>query len=75
MPSCHLEFLVKPVWRKPWFKEGFTEYHVVRKMTCKYNAGSTYNAYTNVTEDVLHKCLDLKEAVLFRADLVNNDVK
>lgn len=75
MSTCHSDFLVKPVWRKPWFKEGFTEYHVIRKTVCSYNGGSTYNAYTRVSEDILYKCLDLKEAVLFRADLVNNDVK
>lgn len=74
MATCKFEFLIKPVWVKPWFKNGFTEYHVVRKSVCTYNEGSIYNQYTRTSEEVLHKCFELKEAVDFRANLVNNNL-
>lgn len=64
------KIFVKPIWRKPWFRKGYTEYEVVRETKHHFNAASTYSAYTTVVTDILFKTLKVEEAISFRDEML-----
>lgn len=66
--------IVKPFWRKPFFKKGYTEYHVLRREIRYYNAGSSYNAYSSKYDSILKITLDLDEAVEFRDNMIEKGI-
>ena len=61
--------IVKPVWRKPWFRDGYTEYKVIRKTTERWNAGR-YNEYTTSSEVCLYKSRSIEDAIFVRDKMV-----
>lgn len=69
------EIIVEAVWVKPFFKRGFTEYHVVRKTTDYSRASAYTQANETYHSTMLYKSLDLNEAVEFKDKLVEGGVK
>lgn len=74
LARIEVNVIVKPVWRKPFFKKGYTEYHVLRREIRHYNAASTYNAYSSEYDSMLKITLDLDEAVEFRDNMVEKGI-
>lgn len=69
------EIIVEAVWVKPFFKKGFTEYHVVRKTTSNSRASAYHHANETYHSTMLYKSLDINEAVEFKDKLVQGGVK
>lgn len=69
------EIIVEAVWVKPFLKNGFTEYHVVRKTTSNSRASSYYQANETYSSTMLYKSLDINEAVEFKEKLIKGGIK
>lgn len=54
-------------WKKPWFKEGYTEYTVVRE-TIRYYTG--IDGWSRDTMTTLLKTKDFETATKFKADML-----
>lgn len=63
--------VIKPVWVKPWFKNGFTEYQVVRRITKLFNAGyRDSNDYSVDYDTLLYKAMSIEDAIAVRNKMI-----
>lgn len=68
--------VIKPVWVKPWFKKGFTEYQVVRRTTTWFDAGyrDSINGYSVESDEILYTSTLIEAAITIKNKMIEGGV-